>query len=97
VAQDHEGSDLPPLTREIVEDDVALAEAVDVVILMDPEASRRAAALLEQLEDLHVMLDHGQWQAFLTLEASINERWAELALVIARWAYNEGLRSAPPG
>ena len=91
---DGDDRDEPPaLTPEIVEDDQLLAVAVDAVILADPEARRRAAEIAEHFEWLRGSVDGDTWKQTLDLEERANERFSEVALVLSRWAFNEGVRS----
>ena len=84
--------ELPTLDASIVEDDDALAEAVDAVIAADPQAQERAAAVNMHMGWLRAAVDADTWKLVLEIEARSNERFADLAVVIARWAFEQGRR-----
>lgn len=96
---DHDdGGELPALTPEIVADDTDLAAVVDRFILMDPAAKDQQVEILQRQEVLQIILDPEQWQAALQLEEITTARWSDLAVEIARWAFQEGQRfPALPG
>ena len=87
-----DATELLPLTPEFVEDDERLGEAADNLIRLDPTASRRAAEIAEHQGWLRDAVDADAWKLVLEIEARQNERWADLLLVVAGWAYREGRR-----
>ena len=90
---DHgDGGELPALTPEIVADDVDLAAAVDRFMFENVAARDQQVEILHRQEVLQIMLDPDAWQAALQLEEATTARWADLAVEIARWAFQEGQR-----
>jgi hypothetical protein len=88
------GADLPPLSAEVVGDDDQLGEAVDDLIRRDRVASERTKDIIMLTEVVRDAVDPEGWRLVLEWESRSNERWADLAVVLARWAFNEGVRSA---
>ena len=84
--------ELPPLTPELAEDDERLGEAADYVIRIDPTASRRAHEIAEHQAWLRDAVDADAYRLVLEIEARQTERWADLLLVVAAWAFGEGRR-----
>ena len=87
-----EPTELPALTPEMVEDEQGLGEVADEVVRLDPVASRRAHEIAEHQAWLRDAVDPETWKLVLEIEARSNERWADLLLVVAAWAYREGRR-----
>jgi hypothetical protein len=81
---------LPTLTLEIVEDDVALAEAVDALVGADLDARERMLEIFRYAEALRAALDADTWRLFLLYDERANGRFSELLLVTARFAFSEG-------
>ncbi len=84
---------MPELTPDIVNDDAALAACVDALIESDPGASAQAAAINKVATAVRHRLEAASWGEALELEAKINARWSDLAVVIARWAFEQGFRA----
>ena len=84
--------ELPTLSPELVEDEEALAEVVDVMVRLDPKARRRAAEINEHMAWLRCAVDPATWTLALEIDARATERWSELVVVIARWAFEHGRR-----
>ena len=84
---------MPELTPDIVNDDAALAACVDALIESDPGASAQAAAINKVATAVRHRLEAASWGEALELEAKINARWSDLAVVIARWAFEQGVRA----
>ena len=84
--------ELPRLTPELVEDEERLGEVADSVMRIDPTASRRAHEMAEHQAWLRDAVDPETWKLVLEVEARQTERWADVLLVVAAWAYGEGRR-----
>ena len=84
----------PSLTPEVVDDDEALAEAVDAFIAADPEARERLREIADLQECIRQTVDADTWRLFLQVEDGMSARLADLAVNIARWAF--GARCASP-
>jgi hypothetical protein len=84
----------PPLLLDsaVVADDEALAAAVDTFIAAEPEARARLHEIADQQELLRQCADAGLWRMILAVDEAIVERWAELVVKIARWAFEGGRR-----
>jgi hypothetical protein len=87
---------LPPLTPEVAGDEELLGAAVDNVVRSDCVARRRAREIVEHHGWLGEAVDPEAWGLFLEIEARTNERVADLLVVIARWAFEEGRRHPLP-
>jgi hypothetical protein len=86
----------PVLDPAIVEDDELLGGAVDALILADPVARARAGEIARYQEYLRSIVEPETWRLYLELESRQNERWADLALQLAKAAFNEGRRHPLP-
>lgn len=84
--------ELPRLDPDLVADDLALGDAADKVILLDPVARRRATEIAEHLAWLRACVDPDTWKLVLEIDARVTERWADLALALVRYGFNEGRR-----
>lgn len=83
----------PLLDPTTVADDHKLAAAVDQIIKTDPTAAALQGEILQLQDRLRAVVDDDGWAAFLALDAKTTERWSELALVLVRWAYEQGVNS----
>lgn len=84
----------PALDPSVVADEEALADAVDALIAADHEARERLAEIGVYVDALRCGLDADTWRQFLRVDELTTARWADLAVNLARWAFNEGARSA---
>jgi hypothetical protein len=92
-AFDDEGrGELPALDPSIVDDDEMLGAVVDVVIRGDFVARTRATDLADHYEWLRRSVDKDVWKLALEIESRTNERWADLAVVLTRWGFEQGRR-----
>jgi hypothetical protein len=82
---------VPQLTLEIVAEDDELAEAVDRFIFLDPVARARVGCINLHQDALRVA-DPPTWPLYLRTEELMTERFADVSVEIARWAFNEGVR-----
>ncbi len=82
------------LTPKIVNNDALLAESIEA-FLAETSAAYTGAATLVVLQDaLQGALSETDWALFLELESLGNERSARLQELIARWAFDQGVRYA---
>jgi hypothetical protein len=87
-------AELPVIDQETAEDPDALAALLDEVIGNNP-AARRAQARIAQLHDqLQGHVAPVDFALVLGAEELSNARWTDLTLVLVRWAWAEGRRSA---
>lgn len=74
----------------VVEDDEALAAVVDAFIARD----RNAADTLAEITRLHgvfgAVIDDYWWPIWARAEELGTARWADLAVGLVRWGFNEG-------
>ena len=91
-----EPTELPTLDPSVIEDDQALGAMVDTIVRLDPVAQRRAADIHEHRVWLRCAVDADVWKLVLEIDARTNERWADLAVVIARWGFEQGRRCPAP-
>ena len=86
--------DVPTLTPEVAADEELLAEAVDTFIATNRLAKERAQHIADHQEMLRQEVDGETWKLALQVDEMIVERWADVAVELARWAFNAG-RSFP--
>ena len=87
----------PALDPSTVEDDEALALAVDQVIQADPVARTRASEIAMHQAWLQAAVeDAGTWRLYLDVVSRQDQRWDDLSLAIAKWAFNEGRKHPLP-
>jgi hypothetical protein len=86
----------PQLDPTTVEDDEALAAAVDGLVAADPEARERLYVIVDHQELLRQSVDPDVWRLVLRVDERIVERWADVAVAIARWAFDAGRRHPLP-
>lgn len=84
----------PTLTPDVVADDELLGEVVDEFVRRNRVARERLSAITDMQEGLRQSVDGETWRLALYVDEMVTERWAELAVEIAKWAFNEGVRSA---
>jgi hypothetical protein len=84
------------LTPEIVEDDEAIAEVVDAFIAKDGVARARLGDVSFHQDALRLVVEPDVWQLALRLDEAVTGRWADLAVGIARWAFEEGRKHPIP-
>lgn len=82
----------PPLTPEIVADDVALGAAVDRILLRHPKLRAQQAVVLKVQTRLKALLDDESSLAFLAVDEASTARLADALVTIARWAFCKGVR-----
>lgn len=78
----------------MIDDDELVAAAADAIVLHDVEARRLQEEILLQEEIIKNVVGTADWSLLLVLDEMKNERFSELLLVIARWAFSSGVRSA---
>jgi hypothetical protein len=83
----------PALTPETVEDEEALAEAVDQFVRRDVEARERLSDTNVYVEALRSAVEPDVWTTALRIDELTTARWTDLAVGVARWAFTEGQRS----
>jgi len=77
------------LTPEVVEDDEDLAVLVDEFVHRDPEASTGLRNIALHQEALR-HADPESWPLFLMVEEMMTARFADVVLVVAKWAFKQG-------
>ena len=82
----------PRLTPEVLADTEKLGEAIDAVLLADPEHRRATRRILKRQAALHRLVDDAGWAAYLDLEQAVNERATDDYFALVRWAWKEGRR-----
>jgi hypothetical protein len=90
---------LRSLDPEIVGDDESLSEAVDAFIHQETVANQRGHVIADHQELLRQTVDAEMWKLVLLIDEMIVERWADVAVEIARWSFGAGRRFplAPSG
>jgi hypothetical protein len=85
-------SSIPTLTPTIISSDDLLAHAVDDLVHHDRSASAVQVEVLRLQADLRELVGPDGWAAYLQVEAAVNAKWSELALVLVRWAFEQGVK-----
>ncbi len=97
-APESDPADVPQLTRAVVEDDERLEAAVDAFTSRDEDARGATDAVVDAQRVLRERIDDLGWEQgwplVLRMEELMNARHADLAVRIAKWAFQEGERSA---
>ena len=89
--------DLPALDVATVEDDDELSAAIHALVHADAAASRRQADIDDWIDMLSACVDdEGVLRVADEVRVRVLAEAEELALAIARWAFAEGRRHAPP-
>jgi len=83
---------LPTLTPEVVADDDDLGVAVDEFVRLNREARVRQWEIAMLQECLRDAVDAGAWRLVLVMEETMNARFADVVVEIARWSFAEGRR-----
>jgi hypothetical protein len=87
----------PTLDPEIVDDDESLAETVDEFVRRDPLARERLHSIADQQELLRQCVDADVWRLVLAVDDAVVERWSDVVVAVARWAFTQGQKHpAPP-
>ncbi|MCA9622170.1 MAG: hypothetical protein KC731_24270, partial [Myxococcales bacterium] len=87
---------LPDLDPSIVEDDELLWEAIDQLLVDDPQLRRLQRWIADWQVVLRSSTDGEGWRVYMLIEELANEK-AELALTtVARWAFEHGVKSGGP-
>jgi hypothetical protein len=82
--------EMPVLTPDVAADDEALAEAVDAFINNDSVARAQLVEIADFQEALRGAVHADVWGIVLRLDELTTARWADLAVAIARWAFDAG-------
>jgi hypothetical protein len=82
----------PVLDLGVVEDDEELAAVVDELVRRDVAAQQRLREVNALSEVLRRTVDADSWRLVLEIESRANERWADLLVTVARWAFERGRR-----
>jgi hypothetical protein len=90
-----EDEPVPQLTPEVVADDEDLGVLVDELVRRDPEA-RAGLRDIALRQDALRQGDPEGWPLFLMVEEMMTARFADVVLVVARWAFMAGQRYPLP-
>jgi hypothetical protein len=85
----------PPLSPELVEDPAALTLAIDAILRVDRHLRTHAALIADWQRDLRALVSEEAWTTYLCLDEQTTARLADALLILARYAFREGVRSAP--
>lgn len=88
--------EMPTLDPVTVADDEMLGMCLDAVVVRDRAARERMDEIFRYTEAMRAILDADTWRIFMVYDERCNARFAELLLVIARWAFGEGRRHPLP-
>jgi len=82
----------PCLTAAIVNDDDALAMAVNDLLLGSKTIRKLSKRVRHGQERLQLVVDRRAWKRYLRLEELVNDRTNRETDVIIRWAFEAGKR-----
>lgn len=85
---------VPQLEQDDLEREGRLARKIDRVLLANDDLRRRRNRILMRQSVLKRRVSDVAWRTFLRLEETMTARSATEVLIVARWAFNEGLRAA---
>ena len=86
---------VPKLDPVTVEDDEELGVLVDEVIHRDPEAHARLRDIALHQDALR-QADPETWPLFMVVDEMMTARFADVVLVVARWAFKQGQEHCIP-
>jgi hypothetical protein len=93
-----DGAELPALDVATVEDDDDLAAAIRVLIHADASSSQRLADIEDWIDMLSACVaDDGVLRVAAEVRVRVLAEADELALAIARWAFDQGRRHPVAG
>lgn len=82
----------PTLDPVIVASDDDLCEAVDEFVRQDPTARQQLSDVADHQEMLRGAVDADVWRLVLYIDELTTARFADAIVLVARWAFNEGVR-----
>jgi hypothetical protein len=82
----------PCLTADIMNDDDALALAVNELLLGSPIVRKLSKRVRRGQDHLERAVDRRAWKQYLKLEEIINDRTSRETDILVRWAFEAGKR-----
>ncbi len=82
------------LTTKDFRDDATLAEAVYRVLERQRGRRNRSCKIRQLQRQLRKLVDDRAWATYLSIEEAVNDRADRKLMLIARWAFGEGVRAA---
>lgn len=82
----------PPITAAVVADPDRLGDAIDALILADPELRRLHRRAVRRVRQLRGNLDEEQWASVMAFEEVLNQRWARSLALVAGVFFQAGVR-----
>jgi hypothetical protein len=87
----------PRLSAEAVANDSAVLSLVDALFEQNAGYGKHGRKILAAQDRLQALCEPDAWIAILDIEQVVNERVNFMLAITARWAFNEGRRSARRG
>jgi len=84
---------VPTLTAEIVADDDELGIVVDAFVHLNHPARVRQWEVGCIQACIRDAVDAEAWGLVMQMEETMNARWADVIVLLARWAFTEGVRA----
>lgn len=81
------------LTAEDFADESRLTEAIHAVLLGQRGLRVRSWKIRRLQGELRKLIDDRTWKTYLSLEETVNDRAIRELVVVARWAFAEGVRA----
>ena len=82
----------PCLTADIMNDDDALAMAVNELLLGSPVVRKLSKRVRHAQDRLQKVMERRAWKRYLRLEEIINDRTSRETDILVRWAFEAGKR-----
>lgn len=80
-------------TAKQFDDDAALSEEIYRVLEGQRGRRDRSRKIRQHQSRLRKLVDDRAWSAYLSVEEAVNDRADRQLMLIARWAFDEGLRA----
>jgi hypothetical protein len=82
----------PCLTTDIMNDDDALAMAINELLLGSPVVRKLSKRVRRGQDRLERAVDRKAWKLYLRLEELVNDRTSRETDLLVRWAFDAGKR-----
>jgi hypothetical protein len=80
---------IPTLSPAILADPDAFVLAIDALLRGDRTYGRQTKKVLKEQRELRALVDANAWEAYFSVEETVNQRFADALLSVAGWAFAE--------
>ena len=81
----------PHLTPKLIANETALVALIDRLLRGSARQQSLTEDVLKAQEELHECICPDQWEVFRRLDGIVADRFAQTVLLVARWAFDEGM------